>query len=324
MKLMKAAVYEQYGPPEVVSIKELPIPVPHKDEILLKVHAASVNRTDAGFRSAEYSIIRLLHGLFSPQKKVLGCEFAGEVVQIGTDIKSVKIGDRLFGFNDSHWGGHAEFMILKEKDSFAEIPSNVDFIHAACICEGAHYALNNIQAANLKSGDSVMINGATGAIGSAAVQLCRHIGARVWATADTPNVELVKSLGADVVIDRLKEDFTKIDQRFDFVFDSVGKSTFGKCKEIMKPQGVYISTELGPKAENIWLGVLGKFSKSKRVLFPIPVMNKEIVKYLGKLVAEGHFKPVIDKQYSLSDIVSAYRYTDSGMKTGNLVLNMSL
>jgi NADPH:quinone reductase-like Zn-dependent oxidoreductase len=122
----------------------------------------------------------------------------------------------------------------------------------------------------------------------------------------------------------LKEDFTKIDQRFDFVFDSVGKSTFGKCKEIMKPQGVYISTELGPKAENIWLGVLGKFSKSKRVLFPIPVMNKEIVKYLGKLVAEGHFKPVIDKQYSLSDIVSAYRYTDSGMKTGNLVLNMSL
>lgn len=320
---MKAAVYERYGPPEVVQIKDIERPVPKAGEVLIKVHATSVNRTDCGFRSASYAIIRLFHGFFKPRIKVLGCEFAGEIAETGSSVTRWKSGDRVFGFNDARWGGHAEFMVLHEEDAIARIPENISWNEAAVATEGAHYALNNIRAAKLTAGQSVMINGATGAIGSAAVQLCREMGAEIYATANTENIELVKSLGASVVIDWRKEDFTLIDKRFDFVFDAVGKSTFGRCKKILKPNGVYISTELGPGVQNPFLAISTSFSSGKKLLFPIPKMNEEVLGYLQELLSKGKLRPVIDRVYNLDEVMEAYHYVETGMKTGNVVVEVA-
>ncbi|MBP9549059.1 MAG: NAD(P)-dependent alcohol dehydrogenase, partial [Chitinophagales bacterium] len=242
---MKAAIYNHYGPPDVVSIQEMDKPIPKEDEILIKVIASTVNRTDTGLRSAQYFISRFFTGLFKPKYKVLGNEFAGVIEQIGSSVSSFKIGDRIFGFNDTHFGGHAEYMIVREADAIATIPDTISFIEAACITEGAHYALVDIRAAKVQSRQNVMVYGATGAIGSAAVQLLKHFGAHVTAVCNTKNVDLVKSLGADVVIDYMQEDFTQTQQKFDFVFDAVGKTSFGKCKPILTKKGIYISTELG-------------------------------------------------------------------------------
>ena len=242
---MKAAIYTQYGVPEVVKIMDVEKPTPKENEVLIKVHASTVNRTDCGFRSAEYFVSRFFSGLFRPKFKTLGCEFAGEIEAIGKAVSSFKIGDKVFGFNDSRFGGHAEYMTLAENAPFTTMPNNVSFEVAAAITEGAHYALCDIRAAKVKHGQKVLVNGGTGGIGSAAVQLLKHFGAEVTAVCGTQHVELVKSLGADVVIDYLKEDFTKRNQTFDFIFDAVGKSSFGRCKPLLKENGIYISTELG-------------------------------------------------------------------------------
>lgn len=194
---------------------------------------------------------------------------------------------------------------------------------AAPITEGAHYALCDIRAANIKSGQIVLVYGATGAIGSAAVQLLKYFGAKVTAVCDTKNMELVKSLGADLVIDYIRQDFTKTDQLFDFVFDSVGKSSFGQCKPLLTKKGIYISTELGKRSENIFLALFTPVLAGKKVLFPIPTISKEDVIFLKELVESGHYKPVIDRKYSLDQIVDAYKYVETGQKTGNVVITMT-
>ena len=206
---MKASINTQYGPPEVVKIMEVDIPTPKDNDVLIKVHASTVNRTDCGFRSAEYFVSRLFSGLFKPKNQTLGCEFAGEIVGMGKTVTQFKIGDKVFGFNDTQFGGHAEFMTINAQAAIATMPNNVPYEVAAAITEGGHYALCDIKAAKVKSGQKVLVNGATGAIGSAAVQLLKHFGAEVTAVCDTKNGTLVQSLGADVVIDYLKEDFTK-------------------------------------------------------------------------------------------------------------------
>ena len=317
---MRAIVYTKYGPPEVAELRELDKPVPKANEVLIKVYATTVNRTDCGFRSASYFIIRLFSGLFVPKHQVLGNEFAGEIEAIGQDITSFKVGDKVFGYNDHTFGGHAEYMTMRESDSLATMPENLTYVESAPICEGGHYALCDIRAAKVKFGQQVLVNGATGAIGSAAVQLLKHFGANVTAVCDTKNLALVKSLGADVVIDYLKIDFTKSEKKFDFIYDAVGKSSFGKCKPLLKKNGIYKSTELGKNAENIFLALITPVLGGKRVLFPIPTMNKEDVVFLKELVEIGAFKPVLDRQYKLEQIVEAYKYVETGQKTGNVVL----
>lgn len=319
---MKAAIYKKYGPPGVVSVAEIEKPKPKADEVLIKVHASTVNRTDCGFRSANYFIVRFFSGLFRPKNKALGCEFAGEIESIGNEVQSLKAGDKVFGFNDSKFGGHAEYMVIREKDAIAIIPEGMPFEIAAALTEGSHYAWNGIRAAKTKAGDAVLVNGATGAIGSSAVQLLKYIGAEVVAVCDTKNVELVKSLGADKVIDYTKEDFTKLNRQFDFVFDAVGKSSFGRCKPILKEKGKYVSTELGKGSQNVFLALLTPLGRGKKVLFPIPPTKKEDIVFLGKLAEERKFKPVIDRQYPLDQIVDAYRYVETGMKTGNVIINI--
>jgi NADPH:quinone reductase-like Zn-dependent oxidoreductase len=301
---------------------EVPKPEPKANEVRIRVHASTVNRTDCGFRSANYFIVRFFSGLFRPKRKVLGCEFAGEIDAIGKEVSQFRVGERVFGFNDTHWGAHAEYMVLPETAAMATVPEGWDFERAAPLTEGAHYALCNIRAAKITAGQQVLVNGGTGAIGSAAIQLLKDLGAEVTAVCATPQIDLVKSLGADTVIDYTREDFTRLGKHFDVVFDAVGKSTFGQCKLIMKPKGIYMSTELGPGSQNIFLAMATPLLRGKRVLFPMPLVRREDIQLLKELAESGKFNPVIDRVYPLSDIVEAYRYVETGMKTGNVVLRV--
>lgn len=319
---MKAAVYTKYGPPEVVKVTEIEKPVPKNNEVLVKVHSGTVNRTDSGFRSAEYFISRFWSGLFKPKYQVLGNEFSGTIEQIGTNVKSFKIGDKVFGYNDKTCGGHGEYLTLAENDAITLSPHNLNFDEAAALTEGSHYALNNVRASKIKSGENALVYGATGAIGSAAVQLLKHFGVNVTAVCNTKNVELVRSLGADVVIDYQTQDFTKTETKFNFIFDAVGKSSFGQCKPLLTEKGIYISTELGKNAENILFALVTPFGGGKKVLFPIPTITKDDVIFLKELAEKGIFKPVIDRHYTLDQIVEAYKYVESGQKTGNVILKI--
>jgi NADPH:quinone reductase-like Zn-dependent oxidoreductase len=317
---MKAVVYTQYGPPEVAKLIEVPKPAPKENEVLIKVYASTVNRTDCGFRSAEYFIVRFFAGLFRPKQQILGCEFAGQIESVGSKVTEYKAGDRVFGYNDQTFGGHAEYLIQPENSAMAIIPEGISFVEASPITEGAHYALCNIRAAKIGKGTKVLINGATGAIGSAAVQLARHFGAEVTAVCHTQHLNLVKSLGADEVIDYTRQDFTKLNTKFGVIFDAVGKSSFGKCKPLLTEKGIYMSTELGYMSQNPFLALITPILGGKKLLFPIPTTSKNDILFLKELVEKGEFKPVVDRQYPLEQIVEAYRYVETGMKTGNVVI----
>mgnify|MGYP002737606380 FL=1 len=319
---MRAIVHTIYGPPEVAKVMEVPKPAPKSNEVLVKVHASTVNRTDSGFRSAEYFVSRMWSGLFRPKHQTLGCEFAGVVEATGEGVTDFKVGDRVFGFNDATFGGHAEFLTIPESWAIAVMPGNATFAQAAAISEGAHYALNNIRASKIQKGQHAMVYGATGAIGSAAVQLLKHLGVVVTAVCNTKNVALVKNLGADRVIDYQTENFTKANEKFHFIFDAVGKSSFKECKPLLTESGIYVSTELGKNGENIFLALVTPLFGKKRVIFPIPKTRKEDVLFLKQRVEEGTFMPVIDREYKLEQIVEAYRYVETGHKTGNVILTI--
>jgi len=320
---MRAIVYRKYGPPEVAQLEEIASPVPKDHEVLIKIHATTVNRTDCGFRSAEYFIVRFFSGLFRPKNKILGNEFAGEIERTGKNVTLFMPGDKVFGYNDTTFGAHAAYMVMAEDAAITTMPANITYEEAAPITEGAHYALCDIRAAKIKSGQKVvLINGATGAIGSAAVQLIKHLGAEVTAVCDTKNITLVKSLGADEVIDYTQQDFTKLQQSFDVIFDAVGKSSFGKCKPLLKKKGIYMSTELGYMSQNPFLALITPLIGGKKVLFPIPTISKEDVLFLKELVITGKFKPVIDRLYALEETVAAYQYVETGQKTGNVVITL--
>ncbi len=320
---MKAAVNTKYGPPDVLEVKEVPKPVPKAHQVLIKVYATTVNRTDCGVLKADPFIVRFFSGLIKPKNTILGDEFAGRIEAVGSDVSSFKVGDKVFGYSDVHFGAHAQYMIMLEQGALATMPKNMTYKDVAPSTEGAHYALNYLRAFKLKKGQKILIYGATGAIGSAAVQLSNHIGADITAVCSTKHIPLVKSLGARRVIDYTKEDFTKIHDTFDVVFDAVGKSSFGKCKPLLKPRSVYVSTDLGPFWQNPLLALLTAKSKGKKVLFPIPKISKEDIIFLKKLMEKGKFKPVIDRYYSLRQIAEAYRYVDTGQKIGNVVITVA-
>ncbi|MBC7554132.1 MAG: NAD(P)-dependent alcohol dehydrogenase [Taibaiella sp.] len=319
---MKAIVYTQYGPPEVAKLKEVEIPALKQNEVLIKIHATTVNRTDCGFRSAEYFVVRFFAGLVYPKNKILGCEFAGKIVAIGNNVQDLKCGDDVFGYDDKKFGAHAAYKAMAVDGCVTIMPANMTYQQAAPIVEGSHYALCDIRSAKITSGQNILINGATGAIGSAAVQLVKYFGARVTAVCDTKNIDLIKSLGADTVIDYTKEDFTKLNELFDVVFDAVGKSSFGKCKPLLKKRGIYMSTELGYMSQNPFLAIITPFLGGKKVLFPIPTISKEDVIFLKELVETGKFKPLVDRSYPLEQVVDAYKYVETGQKTGNVVITI--
>ncbi|MBW3467014.1 NAD(P)-dependent alcohol dehydrogenase [Arthrospiribacter ruber] len=320
---MKAIVYSNYGPPHVAKLTEVPKPKPKDNEILVKVYASTVNRTDSGFRSAEYFVSRFFSGLFRPKYQILGSEFSGIVEETGKEVTTLKKGDQVFGFNDKTFGGHGEYLTIAETEAVTNMPEKIDFDEAAALTEGGHYALVNIRAAKVVPGQNVLVYGATGAIGSAAVQLLHYFGAKVTAVCNTKNVSLVKSLGADTVIDYQTADFTQNQDKFEFIFDAVGKSSFGQCKPLMTAKGIYISTELGKNGENILLALTTPLRGGKRLLFPLPSISKQDVVFLKSLYEEGHYRPVIDRQYEMEQIVEAYEYVETGQKTGNVILKIA-
>jgi NADPH:quinone reductase-like Zn-dependent oxidoreductase len=312
---MKAAVHTRYGPPDVVRIAEVEKPTAKDNEVLVKVHATTVNRTDSGLRAAKPFINRFFTGLSRPRVTVLGNEFAGEVEAVGGGVTSFEVGDRVFGYNGSRFGAHAEYLAMPEDGSLATMPANLTYEEAAPSTEGSHYALSLIRKAKIQRGQAVLVNGATGAIGSAAVQLLKRLGADVTAVCDPENVELVRGLGADRVIDYTAEDFTQDERTYDVVLDAVGKSSFGRCKRLLKPRGIYLSSDLGPLSQNPILALTTPLLGGRRVMFPIPRDNQEMVRYFKDLIASGAFKPVIDRRYPLDQIVEAYRYVETGQKS---------
>ena len=323
---MKAIVYTKYGPPEVLQLKEVDKPVPKDNEVLIRIYATTVNRTDCATIRAKPFFARLLTGILKPKKQIPGTEFAGEIEEIGKDVESFKVGDKVFGFDDQGSESHAQYMTISKDKALTTIPGNITYEQAAVSTEGVHYAYNFIKKVNLKSGQKVLVNGTTGAIGSAAVQLLKYFDVNVTAVCNTKNIELVKSLGADKVIDYTKEDFTKDEERYNFVFDTVGKSSFFKCKRLLQSGGVYISSDLGYMYQNVFLPLITPIIKpvlgNKKTVFPVPTDTRGSVLLIKRLIEEGKFKTVIDREYPLEEIVEAYKYVETGGKTGNVVITV--
>ncbi|GAL84754.1 alcohol dehydrogenase zinc-binding domain protein [Sporocytophaga myxococcoides] len=318
---MKAAYYTQYGSPDNFSIKEVDTPFPGENDLLVEVHATTVNRTDCAILKGSL-LMRLFTGLFKPKKSIPGTDFAGKVISTGKNVTQFKKGDRVFGFDDMGLLSHAQFMAVNSNKAISHIPEGLSYEEAVASLETVHYAVNFINKIKTHPGQKVLINGATGGIGSVLVQLSKFYELNVTATCQTQHIDLVKSLGASKVIVYTKEDFLNTEEKFDFVFDAVGKSTFGKCKSILKDGGIYISSELGPNAENPFLALITKFTGSKKVIFPIPFDPKSSIKFILDLIAIGKFKPVIDQSYTHDEIQEAFRYVASGQKVGNVILSI--
>jgi NADPH:quinone reductase-like Zn-dependent oxidoreductase len=319
---MRAAVHASYGPPEVVRIAEVAKPKPKDNELLVKVQATAVNRTDCGFRAGRPFFVRLLTGLPRPRVRILGTEFAGEVEAVGGGVASFKVGDRVFGFKGLPFGAHAEYLTIPEDGFVATMPVGLGFEELAPSTEGSHYALAMIRKAKVRSGQDVLVNGATGAIGSAAVQLLKHLGVNVTAVCGTQHLELVRGLGADRVIDYTARDFTRDEQRYDVVLDAVGKSSFGRCRRLLKPRGVYLSSEFGPLSQNLILALVTPLLRGRKVILQIARDDPRMASYFKGLLESGAFRPVIDRRYRLEEIVEAYRYVEAGQKVGNVVVTV--
>jgi NADPH:quinone reductase-like Zn-dependent oxidoreductase len=320
---VRAAVHTCYGPSDVVRITEVAKPAPTAKQLLVKVRATTVNQTDVHYRSGKPWVMRpLLSGLTRPKVNVLGCEFAGQVDSVGSAVTSFHPGQRVFGYVEGPFGSHAEYLAVEEEGSIALVPDGVSDEQAAAATEGSHYALSHLRATGVRAGQDVLVYGATGATGSAAVQLLKVMGARVTAVCATPNLGLVRGLGADKVVDYLTADFTIDDLSYDVVFDAVSKTSYEQCKQLLKPRGRYSSTGpgSGPAYEYALLPLATALSRGKRVVFSYPRIDQATVRYFGELMESGQFTPVIDRRYPLDQIAEAYRYVETHQKIGNVVI----
>ncbi len=328
---MRAVVYDRYGPPDVLRLEEVERPAPKADEVLIKIHATTVNRTDCAVRAAKPFISRFVTGLRRPRRQILGSELAGEVEAVGPAVSEFKVGDHVFGSSPWIFGTHAEFICMRVGAPLAHKPSGMTFEEAAAVCDGAILALSCLRPvdqaltwlrpADLRKGQRILIYGASGSIGTAAVQLARYFDAHVSAVCNTKNVELVRSLGADEVIDYTQEDFTKNGQTYDIIFDAVGKHSFERCGESLKQGGAYVATDdLLNVVRAVWTARIG----DKKVLFPIPPRyTKKDVLFLKGLIEAGKYRAVIDRSYPLEQVVDATKYVETEQKTGNVVLTVS-
>jgi NADPH:quinone reductase-like Zn-dependent oxidoreductase len=324
---MRAVVYDRYGPPDVLQLEDVERPVPKEDEVLIRVHATTVNRLDVHTREANRSsgiamtlLSRSISGLRSPRQRILGSEFAGEVAAVGATVGEFAVGDRVFGSSGLRFGAHADYICMRESARIAQIPAGMTFKEAAPICDGALNALTCLTQADLHRGRSILIYGASGALGTSGVQLARYFDADVTAVCGTKNLELMKTLGADWVIDYTQEDFTKNGKRYDVIFDAVGKHSFRRCLTSLKPGGTYLPSDgLGNLMWALWTSMIG----DKKVRFQIPPrQTKQDVLFLKGLVEAGKYRPVIDRCYRLEDVIEATRYVETQQKTGNVVLTV--
>ena len=319
---MRAVVYDKYGPPEVLHLEDVERPIPQTNEVLIKIYATTVTRTDCGWRSAKpYFFVRLFTGLLRPRRRILGMEVAGEVVAAGADVTVFHIGDQVFGI--SGFGAHAEFVCVREGAPLANKPASVAFNEAAPVCDGGCTALSCLRQVGLKNGQRILVYGASGSIGTAAVQLANHLGADVTAVCGTKSVELVKTLGANEVTDYQNSDFTKNGKTYDVIFDAVGKSSFRRCRRSLKSGGTYITTDLGFMWHLPILILWTRWFADKRAILGIARYTKDDVLFLRELVEGGAYRAVIDRSYPLEQVVDAARYVESGRKVGNVVLTVA-
>jgi NADPH:quinone reductase-like Zn-dependent oxidoreductase len=315
---VKAGVWDRYGPPEVLRLGEVERPVPGDDEILVRVHATTVNRTDCHRRAASPFLWRLLLGLRRPRQRVLGMEFAGVVEAVGSSVSEFAVGDEVFGLKG--FGAHAELLCIPAGKLVAHKPANVTFEQAAAVLDGAMNALTCLRRTGVGPDKHVLVYGASGSIGTAAVQLAKHFGARVTAVCNTKNVELVRSLGADEVLDYTGgDDFTQKRDAYDVVVDAVGKHSFMHSRLALKAGGLYVATD---GMRNLALAPISRLG-SRRVALPIPRPSRDDVLLLKQLLEGGKYRAVIDRSYPLEDIVEASRYVETQQKTGNVVLTVS-
>jgi NADPH:quinone reductase-like Zn-dependent oxidoreductase len=320
---MKAVVYDRYGPPDVLRIEDVPKPVPGPDEVLVRIRATGVTRADAHLRSGEPFISRFQSGLRRPKRRILGHELAGEVEAVGATVTEFSVGDRVFGalpYLALRAGAHAEYICVPERFALTQMPDGMSFEEAGAIGDGVLLTMNCLRPAQPLEGKRILIYGASGSIGTAGVQLAKHFGAHVTAVCNTQNVELVRSLGADEVIDYLQDDFTENREAYDVVFDAVGKHSFRRCKRALKPGGIYLPTD---GLRNVLLWLLHKKVGDKKVVFELPPrMRKEDILLLKGLLEAGEYRPVVDRAYPLEDVQEAHRYVDTHQKVGNVVLTV--
>ena len=317
---MRAVVCDDYGPPDVLRLADVERPVPKEDEVLVKIHATTVNRSDCGVRTGKPLIGRFVTGLRRPRWRILGTELAGEVEAVGAAVTEFQVGDQVFGINPWRFGAHAEFVCVRQGAPLAHKPVGMSYVEAAAVCDGVILALMGLKPAQLRKGKTILVYGASGSIGTAAVQLAKYFDTDVTAVCNTKNVETVRSLGADKVIDYTQEDFTKNGETYDVIFDAVGKHSFRRCKGSLKPGGSYLATD---HLQNLILALWTSRIGDKRVIFPIPPRyTKEDVLFLKQLIEAGKYRAVIDRYFPLQDVIEATRYVETAQKTGNVVLTL--
>lgn len=323
---MKAIVCSQYGPPDVLQIREVPKPVPKDNEILIKVHATTVTAADWRIRSLEMprgfkTLSRLALGFSGPRNSILGTEVAGTVEAVGKDVKRFTVGDEVFALDGSKWGGYAEYKCMPADGAVARKPARVSFEEAAALSFGGTTALHFFRLAKLQKGEKVLINGASGGVGTAAVQLAKHYGAHITAVCSTPNMEWVRALGAHRVIDYTKEDFAQTGDTYDVIFDAVGTAPFSRSNVALKPDGRLLMI-VGDMVDLARLPLIAMTS-SKNVFTGAAPEQAEDLRALAQLAEEGVFKPVIDRRYPFEQIVDAHRYVDTRRKKGNVIISVA-
>ncbi|MBZ0309471.1 MAG: NAD(P)-dependent alcohol dehydrogenase [Anaerolineae bacterium] len=324
---MKAIVYTEYGSPDVLHLKEVEKPTPKDNEVLIRVHASTVTTGDCNVRGFVFVpggfklLARLMFGIRKPRKNILGVEFAGEIETVGKDVKRFKKGDQVFGLSGTRLGAYAEYVCMPEDVGMVIKPPHIPYEEAAAVPNGALTAFTFLKTrANIQRGQKVLIYGASGSVGTFAVQLARHFGAEVTGVCSSRNFDMVKSLGADKLIDYTREDFTKNGQTYDIIFDTVGKTSFAGCKSSLKPKGLYLSAAGGPGMlfQAGWTSLTG----GKKVLAGPSSESQEHLEVIRDLLAEGQIKPFIDKCYPFEEIVEAHRYVDTARKRGNVVITV--
>ena len=322
---MKAIVYERYGSPDVLQLKEVGKSTPKNNEILIKTHVTTVTSADCRVRSLNVPtgfglIMRLVFGISRPRQPILGSELAGVIESVGKNVSKFKAGDAVFAFSDAAMGCHAEYKCMAENGAVALKPSNLAFEEAAALSFGGTTALDFLRRGKLKRGESVLVNGASGAVGIAAVQIANHFGAFVTGVCSSANMELVKSLGASHVIDYTQEDFTQNGETYDVIVDAVGTAPFSRSKASLKERGrlLMVLAGLPDMLQALWMSMTG----SKKVVAGPVTVRIEDLHFLSGLAEAGEFKPVIDRHYPFEQIAEAHRYVDTGRKKGNVVITL--